>query len=1167
MSTEAYASHASGGDLTYTCLGGNQYQLRLAFYRDCAGVAAPGSVSIDINSATCGQSLTATLTPIAGTGIDVTPICPSMLTVCNGGPNPGIQEWIYEGTVTLPQQCTDWIFSFTLCCRNAAISTIANPGSENIYIESHLNNVAAPCNSSPAFSNIPVPFICEGQSFCFNHGAVDPDGDSLTYTLVNPGTGPGTYVTYLNPYSASQPLLSTPAVTFNNATGDICMNPQQIIVTVMAVRVDEWRNGVNIGSVTRDLQIHTVNCSNSLPYISGINNTNIYSASVCAGNNINFTIDSFDPDAGQTITMTWNNAIPGASFTTNGAPLPTGTFSWTPSAAQISNNPYCFTITVTDDACPYFGSQTFAFCITVTGFNMNISATSANCGASNGSASVIVNGNGPFNYSWSPQGGNNANATGIPAGNYTVTVSDNAGCVSTATTTVGPGPAPGNLVMSQFDIACFGNNSGSATANMNGGQQPYTYVWSNGGNSATISNLAVGSYSVTVTTANGCVSTGTVLIQQPSSALTAPASVINNVNCFGNNNGQASVNASGGTGPYVYSWNSTPAQSNATATNLPAGAYAVAVTDANGCSTTSSVVITEPPALTTSTNSTSVSCNGGTNGSASAIIGGGQPPYSISWNSNPAQFTANASNLPAGNYTATVMDANGCLIASSVIINQPAPLTASLASINNVSCNGGSNGSAGVNVNGGTAPYNYNWNTVPAQFTPSATNMPAGNFTVTVTDANGCATVSTLTIAQPAPVTVLAFSDDTICPGQPAVVAAGGAGGTGPYTYSWNNNLGNNSTYTVYPTVPTTYIVHAIDANGCTSSNATINIDVFSFTLGDLAMSGGANICDGTQVTISAMVTGNTGQLTYAWSNQNWTNGGPFNVTPNTNTTYSVTITNQCGMVVSGSVPITVHPVPVPELTPQISTGCGIAPALFADTNAANAGCSYVWHFGDNSSASGNFITHNYIGGGFFNVTVDVTSPFGCSGNGTTTANITVYELPHAAFVTDANQVSELEPMIHFTNESSLNVIGWQWDFGDNTTDNIPSPAHTYPAIGTYNARLVTTSYGGCTDTTSQTVEVTPEFTLYIPNAFTPNGDGLNDNFLAYGNEIQNFKMEMFDRWGELIFTSTDINAGWDGTVQGHSQIAQEGVYVYKISVTDFRGKQHHFTGHVTLLP
>lgn len=1165
--TEAYASHAQGGDLTYTCLGGNQYRLRLAFYRDCSGTTAPGSVSIDISSATCNQSFSVTLNPIAGTGNDVTPICPQMTTVCNGGSNPGVQEWIYEGNVTLPQACTDWTFAFSLCCRNAAINTIVNPGGQNIYIESHLNNVAAPCNNSPTFSNIPVPFICAGQSYCFNHGAVDPDGDSLAYSLVTPATGPGTFVTYIAPYSATQPLASNPAVSFNNITGDICMNPTQVLVTVMAVRVEEWRNGILIGSVIRDIQVRTITCTNNLPYITGINNTNNYSLTSCAGSAINFNIDSYDTDAGQNITMTWNGAIAGATFTTNGGPLPVGTFSWTPGPNAVSNIPYCFTITVSDDACPYAGSQTFAFCITVTGFSLNLASSGTNCGASNGSASVTVNGgNGPYNYAWSPSGGNNANANGLTAGNYTVTVTDANGCISIDSTTVAQGPAPGNIQSSFTDVQCFGGNNGSASVNVNGGQQPYTYAWSNGGNTATIGNLTAGTYSVSVTTANGCITTATITVTQPASALSSGALVNNDVSCFGGSNGQASVSASGGTAPYVYSWNSAPAQSTATATALSAGAYAVIVTDANGCTSTASVNITQPPALVANTNITSVTCNGGTNGSAQVNISGGVGPYATAWNSNPAQYTTTAMNLAAGNYTATITDANGCVITPAVSITQPSPLSASIVSTTNVSCNNGSNGTATSSVNGGTAPYNYSWNTTPPQAAANAANMSAGSFTLTVTDANGCATVSTVTITQPTAVTITAFSNDTICPGQPAVIAAGAQGGTGPYSYNWNPNVGNNSTYTVYPIAATTYIVHAIDANGCTSANDSITIDVFQFSPANLTMLGNASICEGATTNIAATVNGNTGPLTWSWNNQPWTSGGPFTVQPLMNTNYQVNVTNVCGTSVTGTVAIVVHPLPVVTIDPQSATGCDHVPLTFTDNDPTNSSCNYAWSFGDASTGVGNNVSHDYLGTGIYTVSLTLTSPFGCTGTTTTQANVTVFDSPVAGFVVSDNEISELESEVEFTSTCSGNTIGWDWDFGDNTTATSTNASHQYNGPGTYNARLIATSFGGCTDTTEMPIIVNPEFTIYVPNAFTPNGDGKNDVLYAYGNEITEFSMQLYDRWGNLIFTSHNINEGWDGHARDGSDVAQQDVYVYKIAVKDFQGKLHRFTGHVSLL-
>jgi hypothetical protein len=248
--------------------------------------------------------------------------------------------------------------------RNNSITTVATPGSDSLYIETHLNNTLPSCNSSPTFTNIPVPFICIGQTYCFNHGATDIDGDSLAFRLVSPMAGPGLNVTYNAGYTYLQPLKSTPPVSINPITGDICMTPTQADVSIVAVMVDEYRNGIKIGSTMRDMQINVINCTNQLPYLNGINNTGSYDTTVCAGNQVCIDIPTFDTDAGNTVTVDWNQGIPGATWTTTGGTRPTGTFCWTPTVVG-STLPFIFTVSVEDNACPYFGNQTYAFSIYV----------------------------------------------------------------------------------------------------------------------------------------------------------------------------------------------------------------------------------------------------------------------------------------------------------------------------------------------------------------------------------------------------------------------------------------------------------------------------------------------------------------------------------------------------------------------------------------------------------------------------------------------------------------------------------------------------------------------------------------------------------------------------------------------------------------------------------
>ena len=208
------ASHFAGSDLTYTCLGGNTYQITYSFYRDCGGASEPNSVNIQCScSSNSAFNFTATLNKIPGAGNEITLPCGATLTSCAGGNSYGIKEYVYQGQVTLAP-CNHWTFSTGGCCRNPGVTTIPNNSSNNWTSIAKLNNLDAPCNSSPTFTNKPVVIICAFQPFSINHGAVDPDGDSLVYSFYPVfTTDTNTTVTYASPWSytnfltASSPCL------------------------------------------------------------------------------------------------------------------------------------------------------------------------------------------------------------------------------------------------------------------------------------------------------------------------------------------------------------------------------------------------------------------------------------------------------------------------------------------------------------------------------------------------------------------------------------------------------------------------------------------------------------------------------------------------------------------------------------------------------------------------------------------------------------------------------------------------------------------------------------------------------------------------------------------------------------------------------------------------
>ncbi len=283
------------------------------------------------------------------------------------------------------------------------------------------------------------------------------------------------------------------------------------------------------------------------------------------------------------------------------------------------------------------------------------------------------------------------------------------------------------------DVNCNGESNGSAIAMASEGLPPYTYSWSNGATTSSVSNLSAGTYTVNVVDSENIKGSTIVIIAQPP-LLTASANVITNVICNGANSGSASAITTGGTSPYTYLWSDANSQTTISVTGLSAGTYTINITDNNGCISPATVIITQPMALIASANAIiNVNCNGGNNGSASVTVSGGTSPYNYLWSDANSQATISASGLIAGTYTATITDYNGCSIVSTITITQPTAISMTADSIN---VTGTCNGSAWVVVGGGTPSYSYLW--MGGLTSDTITNQCIGDYCCTVTDANGC---------------------------------------------------------------------------------------------------------------------------------------------------------------------------------------------------------------------------------------------------------------------------------------------------------------------------------------------------------------------------------------------------------------------------------------------
>ncbi|MBL0343471.1 MAG: SprB repeat-containing protein [Bacteroidetes bacterium] len=552
-SHQVSATHAAGSDLTYRNLSGNQYEIEVSFYRDCAGIDEPPVITVYYRSISCGYNLNVTAVVVPGSGNEISVPCSSSVSTCNNGITTGIKKFTYIAIVNLPSLCADWVFSYSICCRNCSITTVDNPCSSgsNLYVEAKLNNLLAPQNNSHSFSNNPIAFVCVGQNFNFNQGVFDPDGDSLAYSLIAPKTSATTEVLFLPPATTLNPLASSSPFILDPITGDLNFTPSQIQIGILAVLVKEFRNGQLIGSVIRDIQIYSTACFNNLPTVTGINGTNNYSLTVCPGQTICFDVFTNDADVSQNVTMTTNNGIPGGQFTILPGNRPTGTFCWTPGFDDIDLLPKTITVTVVDDNCPSNGQQTFSFSIFVPSPFFSFTSTPATChGGTDGTASATAVFGNLYSYSWnSIPVQNTPVASGLSAGTYILTVSDTNLCSLSVPVTVYE-PSSISVLATVAHVTCHAAADGLIDITVDGGALPYTFDWSNNAITEDVSGLSSGSYTVIIFDANGCSMSQSYSISEPSSIAVSFIGV--NINCFGNSNGAIDLNVTGGTFPYDF---------------------------------------------------------------------------------------------------------------------------------------------------------------------------------------------------------------------------------------------------------------------------------------------------------------------------------------------------------------------------------------------------------------------------------------------------------------------------------------------------------------------------------------------------------------------------------------------------------------------------------------
>ena len=647
-----------------------------------------------------------------------------------------------------------------------------------------------------------------------------------------------------------------------------------------------------------------------------------------------------------------------ATVNPNGGTAPY-TYLWSNGS---TNNPVTglsvgtYTCTITDaNACP---SITVAVAVTQPSSALTAptpTKTNVSCfGGNNGTATANPSGGtAPYTYLWS-NGSTNNPATDLSVGTYTCTITDANGCVNTPPSVTVTQPLVLTATTTKTNVNCFGGNDGSTTAFPSGGTAPYTYLWSNGQTTQTVVGLSVGIYTCIITDANGCTKNKTVTITQPSSALTASTPTKTNVTCFGGSDGTATANSSGGTASYTYLWSN--GSTNNPVTGLSVGTYTCTITDANGCIfTTPSVAITQPLALVASSSATSVSCFGGSNGTATANPDpiGSPAPYTYLW-SPGAQITQTATGLSAGIYTCTITDANGCIASTLVTLTQPQLLQVQI-NATEVSCNGGSDAIATALPSGGTAPYNYTW--FNGTTTPTVTGLSAANYSVTVTDANNCPDVTaTILINEPLVISAIVTIDSVSClGGDDGEIILSVNGGNSPYTYLWSNTQTSQNATGL---VAGNYLVAIYDAT-CNSPTFISAVVYEPSTV----LSATATVIDATcfgassgSITVNPI--GGTPLYNYSWSNgqnsQVLTNQA-FGI-------YDCFITDYNGCTTSVQATIDQPQALILSLPPTVSTSCfgyndGSASVI---PQGGTAPYTYFWSNGQTLQTAVNLVAGLY---------------------------------------------------------------------------------------------------------------------------------------------------------------------------------------------------------------
>ncbi len=894
----------------------------------------------------------------------------------------------------------------------------------------------------------------------------------------------------------------------------------------------------------------------------------------------------------------------------NGSPAYTYAWSTGATTQDLTNLPAgTYNVIITDlNGCTLPSSITLveptALTQSVSAFTYPSGSNISCFGFNDGSIDLTIGGGNPgYTYLWN-NGFTTEDIGSLLAGTYTVLVTDVNGCtIPSAITLFEPTPLTAATTGSTFiggnNISCFGFSDGTVDLSMGGGSPNYTYLWSTGATTEDISNLPIGTYSVTATDINGCQISSTITLTEPtpmtySESLSIYSGGYNVTGCAAD--GSIDLTVGGSIPGYTYSWSNGPISQDIA--NLAAGTYTVTITDANGCILVVDTTLVPAPQVTTTTQVTSnyngqdISCFGVSDGAISATPAGGAPGYTYDWTNfagTSISTLQNPTGLPSGIYTVTVTDQNGCTTTNNITLVDPPAFTYGVVVSTNyngqdISCFGASDGGIDLTVSGATPGYTFAWTNgagAPVSAIEDPVGLPDETYTVLVTDLNGCTFTTAITLTEPPLLTGVpsVTSDyngqDVSCFGSTdGAVTIVPNGGTPTYSYLWTDPTANTigASQNQAGVGAGTYGVTITDVNGCTFNTTILVTQPPQLTTGTTILTnyfGQAVSCEGaTDGSVQADPAGGTPGYTYSWNTVPAQNTNPA-VNMGTGT-YTVVVTDANGCVASDVVTLTANPLPTFDLPPVVYS-CEGYPVAIDSQSEPGSSCTWVFSDGQVINDCGPVYVNFPNTPNCYDVQLSVINAQGCSNSISMTNFICVVPNPNASFSAEDYTLSMSNNGTFFHN-TSTGAQDYYWNFGDGSEwSTVQNPYHQFPIEDTeinFNVWLYAVSEYGCIDSTERIIEVEEELIIYVPNTITPDGDEYNNDFfpvLSSGFSEDGYSLLIFNRWGELLFESHDISVGWDGTYKG--ELVQDGTYTWKITAKNKKNDdKEEYVGHVNVL-